>query len=78
MEISDFLDIAGTNRENVVGKTRNALVSLIIQHVERDELSELEDEGMSEMLSLMDKITTLQEANKNTMAEKDNEEQKTD
>lgn len=74
MEISDFLDIAGTNRENVVGKTRNALVSLIIQHVERDELSELEDEGMSEMLSLMDKITTLQEANKNTMAEKDYEE----
>lgn len=75
MEISDFLDISGTNRENVVGKTRNALVSLIIQHIERDELSEYDDEGMSELLSLMDTITTLQEANKNNMAEKDNEEQ---
>lgn len=75
MQISDFLEISGTNRGNIVGKTRNALVSLIIQYVERDELSELEDEGMSELLSLMDMIKTLQEASKNNTPEKDNEEQ---
>lgn len=75
MQISDFLEIAGTNRGNIIGKTRNALVSLIIQYVERDELSELEDEGMSELLSIVDMIKTLQEASKSNTSGKVNEEQ---
>lgn len=77
MQISDFLEISGTNREKITGKTRNALVSHIIQYIENDELSELEDEGMSDLLSLMDMIKTLQEASKNDTSAKtkDNEEQ---
>lgn len=77
MQISDFLEISGTNREKITGKTRNALVSHIIQYIENDELSELEDEGMSDLLSLIDMIKTLQEASKNDTSAKtkDNEEQ---
>lgn len=76
-QICDFLEMSGTNWEKIIGKTRNALVSHIIQYIERDELSELEDEGMSDLLSLMDMIKTLQEAWKNDTSEntKDNEEQ---
>lgn len=61
MQISDFLDISGIDRDEVTGKTCNALVSYIIRHVERKELSELEDDGMSELLSLRDMITTLKD-----------------
>jgi len=64
MQISDFLEISGTNREKIIGKTRNTLVSQIIQYIENEKLSELEDEGMSDLLSLMDMIKTLQEASK--------------
>ncbi|XP_033182193.1 uncharacterized protein LOC117152945 [Anabas testudineus] len=69
MQISDFLEISGTSRARIAGKTCNALVSYIIRHVEREELSELEDEGMSELLSLMDMIKTLQDPNKTNMQE---------
>lgn len=77
MQISDCLEISGTNQENIAGKTRNALVSHIIAHVERNELTELEDEGMSELLSLLDTIRTLQEINRNDKSEqaKENDEQ---
>lgn len=56
IQIIDYLGISGTNKENTVGKTRNALVSHLIRHIEREELSELEDEGMSELLCLMSMI----------------------
>lgn len=55
-----FLAISGTSREKITGNTRSALVSHVIKYVE--ELSDLEDEGMSEMLSLMDMIRTLEES----------------
>ncbi len=77
MQISDCLEISGTNQENIASKTRNALISYIIAHVEDDELTELEDESMSELLSLLDTIRTLQEVNKNYTSEqaKENDEQ---
>lgn len=77
LQISDFLDISGTSRENVVGKTRNALVSLISNYVECEALSKREDEGMSELLSLLDEIKSLLGTDKNDIPEqaKENEEQ---
>ncbi len=66
MQISDFLEISGTNREKIVVKTRYAFVTHII-NVENVELSELKDEGI---LSLMDHVKALQDTNKNEMPEK--------
>lgn len=78
MQICDFLEMSGINREIIIGKTRNALVSYIIQYIKRDEINELEDEGMSDLLVLMDMIKTVQEASKNFTSERaqDNEEEK--
>ncbi|KAL1278520.1 hypothetical protein QQF64_025193 [Cirrhinus molitorella] len=56
MHISDSLEISGVNRERIAGKNRSSLVSHISQHMDRDETTELEDEGMAELLSLLDII----------------------
>ena len=76
MQICDFLEMSGLNREEMIGKTPNALVSNIIQYIERDEISELEDQGMSGLLVLMDMIKTVQDASKSYTSEgaQDNEE----
>lgn len=65
IEVCDFLNIAGSKLERVSGKSRSSLISYIIQHLEREELGELEDEGMSELLILKDKIFELQQAAQN-------------
>lgn len=64
IKICDLLAISGANKENINGKTRNALVSLISKYIESDELRQLEDEGMSAMLNLMDMIKSVQEVKK--------------
>lgn len=51
LEICDFLNIS----EDVKGKFRITLMTHIMKHIEREELTELEDEGMAELL-LKDKI----------------------
>lgn len=58
-ETSDFLVIAGKDLELVTGKTRKALIKLISDHIQCEELEELEDHGMAELLSLQDKIAHL-------------------
>lgn len=62
IQICDSLTLSGENQENVKGKTRNTIASLIIKHIERSELRDLEDEGMSELLCIMDIIKTLQQS----------------
>lgn len=69
VEVCDFLAIAGPGFENVSGKSRSSLISYITRHLEREELSELEDEGMSELLSLKDKIIDLQHSTQNRVPE---------
>lgn len=48
--------IHGLGKEQLTGKNRGQLIALITSHVERPELAELEDEGMSELLSIKDLI----------------------
>lgn len=74
IEICDFLGISGTSKDNITGKSRNILVSMISKYIESDELRQLEDEEMSALLSLMDMIKSVQTVVKNSTAEKENEE----
>ncbi|KAF3835542.1 hypothetical protein F7725_028100 [Dissostichus mawsoni] len=62
IEVCDFLTIAGTTFEYVSGKSRSSLISHVTMHLEREELSELEDQGTAELLVLKDKIVELQQA----------------
>lgn len=55
--VCDFLGIAGANFECVAGKSRPSLITMISNHLQREELEELEDMGMSELLFAKDKIT---------------------
>lgn len=64
VEICESLLIAGPTFEHVTGKNRTALITLISNHIQREELDELEDKGMSDLLHLKDKITELLEASK--------------
>ncbi|KAL3979220.1 hypothetical protein ACER0C_017770 [Sarotherodon galilaeus] len=66
IEVCDFLNIAGSKLEKVSGKSLSSLISYIIQHLEGEELGELEDEGMSELLILKYKIFQLQQATQNS------------
>lgn len=67
--ICDFLNISGEQRANVKGKSRISLVIHIMKYLEREEVAELEDDGMSELLLLKDKITD----NKTAQTEQDTE-----
>lgn len=55
-KVCDFLCIA---HENIASKSRMYLISYIIQHLQREEVLELEDGGMAELLGLRDKIEEL-------------------
>ena len=59
VELCDFLTIAGPNLKYVTGKNRMSLVTMIKNHLHREELEELEDKGISDLLSLKDKILEL-------------------
>ena len=52
-DLCDFLKISGT----IKGKSCLSLVTHILNHMESDEITELEDDGMSEWLILKDKVT---------------------
>lgn len=54
-----FLAIAGEKIEHVAGKNRTSLITMINNHLQREELEELEDMGISELLLTKDKVTEL-------------------
>lgn len=54
-----LLNIAGEGFEHVAGKNRASLITMISNHLQREELQELEDMGMSEVLSVKDEVTEL-------------------
>lgn len=58
-KLCDFLTIAGEKFEHVAGKNRASLITMISNHLQREELQELEDMGMSELLFVKEKITEL-------------------
>jgi len=59
LEICDFLGISGEQRIKVQDKSRISLRTLIMMFIEREELAELEDDGMSELLLLQDKMAEM-------------------
>lgn len=61
IKVCTALQILGPGKQHVTGKTRSQLISHVIKHLEREELADLEDEGMSDFLSvhdIIDKILT--------------------
>ena len=66
VELCDFLIIAGPELEFVTGRSRTALMTLISNHIQREELDELEDKGMSELLHFQDKMSELQAVTSDT------------
>lgn len=65
--ICDLLKISG--QANVSGKTRLSLLTHILKHLERDEIEELDDEGMAELLILKDKVAEITKGTNNEEAE---------
>lgn len=60
IKVMDFLQIAGSQKENVTGKTRNTLISHVIRFVESNDLESLEDQGMADLLILKDMMSTIE------------------
>lgn len=54
-----FLNISGEQRTDVRGKSCISLVTHIMKYLEREEVAELEDDGMSELLLLKDKVADM-------------------
>lgn len=67
IELCKFL---GIDCEHVSSKSRSFFISLIVRHIEREALEELEDEGMAELLCLKDKICEIQSVNENSDSER--------
>lgn len=66
IKVCNTLQISGPGKEHVTGKTRSQVISHVIKYLEREELANLEDEGMSDLLSvhdIIDKINTATDEN---------------
>lgn len=70
VKVCDFLGTEWSTQENVSSKSRSLLISHIAKHLEREELGELEDQGMAELLMLKDKIGEFQQAAETSTIEK--------
>ena len=62
LEICSGLDIKELRQLDVSKQTRSFFIAHIGQYLNRDEVHEWEDEGMTELLMLKDKISELQES----------------
>ena len=60
-KVCEHCKIAGKDNEDIKHKTRRALVKHVIKFCESEELLEREDEGMSVLLELDDKLEALRE-----------------
>ena len=65
VDLCDSLTITGAEFEHVTGKGRAALITLISNYIQSEELGNLEDEGMSRLLHLQYNISELQTAAEN-------------
>ncbi len=64
VKLCDFLNTGES--ENVINNSRSFVISALVRHFEREGLKELEDEGMSELLCVRDKICELQQGSEYT------------
>ncbi|KAL7402336.1 hypothetical protein ABVT39_013405 [Epinephelus coioides] len=60
IKVCNALQIPGPGEEQVTGKTRGQLIAHVIKYLEREELADLEDEGMSDLLNAQDIIDKVQ------------------
>jgi len=71
IKVCNALLISGPEKEYVTGKTRSQVISHVIKYLEREELADLEDEGMSDLLSvhdIIDKIVTATNVSENEIS----------
>lgn len=76
VELCDSLIIAGAEFEHVTGKGRTALITLISNYIQSEELEKLKDKGMAHLQHLQDKTSELQTASKTDTLKQVDEEQK--
>lgn len=62
IEICNVLDIEGLIQVDLTGKSRSLLISVIVKHLNREGVEELEDGGTAELLMLRDKISASRES----------------
>ena len=62
MEICNVLDIKGLRQIDISDKGHSFLIAPNMKHLDSDELTELEDEGMVELLMQRDNIGEWQES----------------
>lgn len=69
VSIREFLSMI--EKIDVSRKTRLSLLTCIMNYLEREEIGELEDGGMTELLLLKDKVTEITKSTKNEPGQKD-------
>lgn len=62
IEVCNALQISGPGKEHLTGKKRGQLITHVIKYLEREEMADLEDEGMSDLLDAQDIIVKIQTA----------------
>lgn len=62
IKVCNALQMSGPEEEHVTGKTRSQVISHVVKYLEREELAGLEDEGMSDLLSIHDVIGNIDTA----------------
>lgn len=60
IKVCNTLQISGPGKEHVSGKTRSQLIAHVIKYLEREELADLMDEGMSDLLNVHDIVDKVQ------------------
>lgn len=58
-EVCNALQISRSEDKQVTDKSRSQLISYIIKHLDQEELTGLEDEGMSILLNVQDILETI-------------------
>ena len=60
IKVCNALQISGQGKEHVTGKKRSQLITHVTEYLEREEMVDLEDEGMADLLYAQDIIEEVQ------------------
>lgn len=75
IEVCITLQLSAPGREPLTSKTRSRLISNVVKYLEREELASLEDEGMSEYLSIWDTINKVKSVEESPRVETQSDDQ---
>lgn len=62
IKVCNAFELSGPGKEHVANKTHSQLISHVTKYLEREELADLEDEGMADLLDAQDIIDKIQMA----------------